>query len=133
MATLLYRLGRFSFRRKWTVIGTWLVLLVAILGGGIALGGHTYESFAIPRTESQQALDRLSAVFPSVAGASAQAVVEVPKGATVNDAIYKTAIEKMDAAIEKLPGIDSVVTPYSKYAGDSISSDGQYARSQVQF
>ncbi|MES2172258.1 MAG: MMPL family transporter [Actinomycetota bacterium] len=133
MATLLYRLGRFSFRRKWTVIGTWFVLLVAVLGGGIALGGHSSNSFVIPGTESQQALDRLSAVFPSVAGASAQAVVEVPKGATVNDAVYKTAIEKMDAAIAKLPGIDSVVTPYSPYAGDAISADQQYARSQIQF
>lgn len=133
MATLLYRLGRFSFRRKWTVIGTWFVLLVAVLGGGIALGGHSSESFVIPGTESQQALDRLSAVFPSVAGASAQAVVEVPKGATVNDAVYTAAIEKMDAAIAKLPGIDSVVTPYSQYAGNSISADKQYALSQIQF
>jgi RND superfamily putative drug exporter len=133
MATLLYRLGRFSFRRSWTVIGVWFLLIVGVLGGGIALGGHTSESFAIPGTESQSALDRLEAVFPSVAGASAQAVVEVPSGASVNDPVYKAAIIKMDDALAKIDGVNSVVNPYSKYAGDSITKNEQMARSQVQF
>ncbi|MET4781666.1 MMPL family transporter [Glaciihabitans sp. UYNi722] len=133
MATLLYRLGRFAYRRSWTVIGVWLLLLLGILGGGIALGGQTQESFAIPGTESQNALDRLDAVFPAVSGASAQAVVEVPAGASVNDPTYKAAIEKMDAAIEKIPGVDSVLSPFSEYAGGSISADTQMARTQIQF
>ena len=33
------------------------------------------DSFAIPGTESQQAIDRLAAVFPQTAGASAQLVI----------------------------------------------------------
>ena len=77
MATLLYRLGRFSFRHAWRVIGVWALLLFASLGAGVGLGGQFQESFAIPGTESQQALDRLEAVFPSVAGASATVVVVV--------------------------------------------------------
>ena len=133
MATLLYRLGRFAYRRPWRVIGVWFLLVVGILGGSIALGGQTQESFAIPGTESQTALDRLDAVFPSVAGASAQAVVEVPEGASVNDAQYKAAIEKMDTALGKIKGVDSVVSPFSKYAGSSISDDKTMARSQIQF
>ena len=133
MATLLYRLGRFAYRRPWRVIGVWFLLFVGILGGSFALGGQTQESFAIPGTESQAALDRLDAVFPSVAGASAQAVVEVPAGASVNDATYKAAIEKMDTALGKIHGVDSVVSPFSKYAGSSISTDGTMARSQIQF
>jgi RND superfamily putative drug exporter len=133
LATLLYRLGRFSYRRGWMVIGVWVVLLIAILGGGIALGGQTQESFAIPGTESQNALDKLDAVFPSVAGASAQAVYEVPAGASVNDAPYKAAIEKMATTIEKIPGVDTVISPYSPYAGKAITPNGQIARTQVQF
>ncbi|WP_349899422.1 MMPL family transporter [Parafrigoribacterium soli] len=133
MATLLYRLGRFAYRRAWTVIGVWFVLFVAILGGGFALGGQTQESFAIPGTQSQNALDRLEAVFPSVAGASAQAVYEVPAGASVNDAAYKSAIEKMATTIEKIPGVEAVVSPFNKYAGKAITSDERMARTQVQF
>ena len=115
------------------MIGVWFLLFVGILGGSFALGGQTQESFAIPGTESQAALDRLDAVFPSVAGASAQAVVEVPAGASVNDATYKAAIEKMDTALGRIHGVDSVVSPFSKYAGSSISTDGTMARSQIQF
>lgn len=133
MATLLYRLGRFSYRRAWMVIGVWVVLFIAILGGGIALGGQTQESFAIPGTESQNALDRLDAVFPSVAGASAQAVYEVPAGASVNDAPYKAAIEKMATTIEKIPGVDTVIDPYSPYAGKAITANEEMARTQIQF
>ena len=133
MATLLYRLGRFSYRRAWTVIGVWLVLVVGVLGGSIALGGQTQESFAIPGTESQTALDRLNAVFPSVAGASAQAIVVAPKGGAISDAAVTAAIEKMDAAIGRIHGIDSVISPFSKYAGNAISDNGRYARTQIQF
>lgn len=133
MATLLYRLGRFSYRRAWTVIGVWVVLFIAILGGGVALGGQTQESFAIPGTESQNALDRLDAVFPSVAGASAQAVYEVPAGASVEAAPYRTAIEKMATAIEKISGVDTVISPFNKYAGKAITPNHAMARTQVQF
>ena len=133
MATLLYRLGRFAYRRAWTVIGVWLVLFVAILGGGIALGGQTQESFVIPGTESQAALDRLEAVFPEVAGASAEAVTVAPDGASVSDPRHQAAIEKMATAIEAIPGIDSVTTPFSQYAGRAITDNKQMALTRVQF
>ncbi len=92
MATLLYRLGKFAYRRAWYVIGAWVLILVGILGGGVALGGQFDQSFSIPGTESQNALNRLEAVFPSVAGASVQVVVEAPDGATVETTADKHAI-----------------------------------------
>ncbi|MBX3098959.1 MAG: MMPL family transporter [Salinibacterium sp.] len=131
MATLLYRLGRFSYRRSWRVIGVWLLLLVATLGGGIALGGQSQESFAIPGTESQAALDRLEAVFPSVAGASATAVVVAPSGASVDD--EKAAISDLVTAIKGVPGVDSVVGPFDEYAGNAVSADTTMAIIRVQF
>ncbi len=131
MATLLYRLGRFSFRHSWRVIGVWLLLLVAILGGGIALGGQTQDSFAIPGTESQAALDRLEAVFPSVAGASATGVVVAPDGASVAD--EKATIDKLVTAIKDVPGVDSVVGPFDQYAGNAISDDKTMAIIKIQF
>jgi len=131
MATLLYRLGRFSYRHSWRVIGVWVLLLVAVLGGGLALGGQTQESFAIPGTESQSALDRLEAVFPSVAGASATAVVVAPAGASIED--EKAAIETLVTAIEDVPGIDSAMSPFDQYAGNAISDDDTMAIIKVQF
>ncbi len=133
MATLLYRLGRFSFRRPWRVLGVWFVLLAALLGGGIALGGQSQESFAIPGTESQEALDRLQAVFPEVAGASAEAVYVIPEGASASDPEYRDAIERMATAIARIQGISSVTTPFDEYAGKQLSDDGSMAITRIQF
>ena len=133
MATLLYRLGRFSFRRAWIIIGIWIVLIGTVLGGGLALGGKSADSFVIPGTESQEALDRLSAVFPQVAGASVQVVSEAPDGASVNDADVRAAIEEQATAIEKIDGVETVVTPYNEYAGYAISKDETVALTKVQF
>lgn len=133
MATLLYRLGRFSYRRPWRVIGTWFVLLVALLGGGIALGGQSQESFAIPGTESQQALDRLEAVFPEVAGASAEAVIVAPEGQKVTDPANQATIDRMADAIRDISGINSVTTPFDEYAGRQLSDDASMAITRIQF
>jgi RND superfamily putative drug exporter len=133
VATLLYRLGRFSYRHAWRVIGVWVVLLVAVLGGSVALGGETSESFAIPGTESQNALDRLEAVFPTVAGASAQAVLVAPEGDSVTEDDYAAAIEQTATAIDGIEGVESVVSPFSEYAGEAVSDDERMAIVRVQF
>lgn len=133
MATLLYRLGRFSYRHAWKVLVVWALAFVGILGGGIALGGQTQESFAIPGTESQNALDRLEAVFPSVAGASAQVVLVAADGGTVTDDASTAVIDDLVAQIERIPGIDSVISPFSEYAGEAVSDDESMAIVRVQF
>jgi len=133
MATLLYRLGRFSYRRAWPVIGVWLVLFVGILGGGFGLGGQTQESFAIPGTESQDALDRLDAVFPQVAGASAQAIIVAPDGSSITGDRFAEPIAEMVSSIADVDGIDSAIGPFDEYAGVAVTDDEQMARIQVQF
>ncbi len=133
MATLLYRLGRFSYRRPWRVILVWLILLVGILGSGIALGGQTQDSFDIPGTESQEALDRLEAVFPSVAGASSQVVLVAQDGDSVLDDSAVKAIDELVIAIAKIDGIDSAVSPFSEFAGEAVTADESMAIIRVQF
>ena len=70
-------------RRAWLVITTWALVVVAVLGGGLALGGQFDETFTITGTESQEALDTLDALFPEVSGASAQAVSSLVSICTV--------------------------------------------------
>jgi putative drug exporter of the RND superfamily len=133
VATLLYRLGRFSYRHPWRMVAVWLILMIGILGGGVALGGKTNDSFAIPGTESQNAIDRLAAVFPSAAGASAQVVVEVPTGADIENQPYRAAIDELVAKAAKVPGVDSASSPFGKYASDAVSSNKTAAIIAVQF
>ncbi|WP_022891739.1 MMPL family transporter [Agromyces subbeticus] len=133
MALLLHRIGRFAFRRAWYVIVAWVLALGALLGAGLGLGGQLQDSFAIPGTESQTAIDQLAAVFPQTAGASAKAVVEAPDGASVESPSYRDAIEAMEAELEQVDGIASVLGPFDEYAGDQISSDDRTAYLQLQF
>jgi RND superfamily putative drug exporter len=133
VATLLYRLGRFSFRHPWRMIAVWLILMIGILGGGVALGGKTNDSFAIPGTESQNAIDRLAAVFPSAAGASAQIVMTVPDGASVEKEPYRSAIDDLVARAAKVSGVDNASSPFGKYSSDAISANKTAAIVQVQF
>jgi putative drug exporter of the RND superfamily len=133
VATLLYRLGAFSFRHPWRTLAVWLILVIGILGGGVALGGKTNDSFAIPGTESQNAIDRLEAVFPSAAGASAQIVVTVPSGTSVENEPYRGAINELVTRAAAVHGVDSASSPFGKYSSDAISTNKTAAIIAVQF
>ena len=133
MALLLHRIGRAAFRRAWLVVVAWVVALTALVGGGIALGGQLQESYAIPGTESQDAIDQLDAVFPQTAGASAKAVVEAPDGGSVEDPDSRAAIADMERELERVDGVASVLGPFDEYAGDQVSDDARTAYIQVQF
>ena len=67
MANLLYRLGWFAYRRRRLVAAIWAVALVLIAAGAVTLGGRTVDAFAVPETESQQALDDLNGTCPNPA------------------------------------------------------------------
>lgn len=133
MALLLFRIGRFSYRHPWRVLVTWLVLLGAALGLGLGLGGSMRESFDIPGTESQAALDRLASVFPQTAGASASVIAITPDGASIEATDAQNAIAGAVTALEGVDGVESVVSPFSEYATDAVSADGRAAIIRVQF
>jgi RND superfamily putative drug exporter len=81
MATFLYRLGRFSFRRRKLLL-LWVAVLAALGAGAATLSGPTSNTFAIPGTEAQKAIDLLGERFPQVAanGATARVVFAAPDG-----------------------------------------------------
>lgn len=66
MASLLFRLGRFSFRHKWWVIATWLLALVVVAGLVGALKPKFAQDFDLPGTDSGTATSQLQQYFPKV-------------------------------------------------------------------
>ena len=46
MALFLYRLGLFSYRRRWLVVSLWLAVLVAVGGSAAAFHGTLSKSSA---------------------------------------------------------------------------------------
>ncbi|MFI5062349.1 MAG: hypothetical protein ACHP7F_12945, partial [Actinomycetales bacterium] len=71
MSSLLYSIGRWAFRARKLVVSLWIILLVVLGTGAVLFNQGTDNTFSIPGTESQDALDTLSRTFPQVSGTSA--------------------------------------------------------------
>jgi len=132
MATLLFRLGRFAYKRALLVVIAWVLLAAGALAGGIGLGGQLQDSYAIPGTESQKAIDLLSAVFPQTAGASAEIVVQDAHGANLK-AADGPLIEKVVNRLNDVKGVEQALSPYGKYATAAVSQSGSTVIIAVQF
>jgi RND superfamily putative drug exporter len=133
VSTILYTLGRWSFRHPWRVLVSWLLLL-ALAGGGAALFMKgTDNTFSIPGTESQAGLEQLGRTFPQVSGTNAQFIVVAAPGDAVTDDAYRTSIESTIASIEDLDGVLAVTDPYDDAISGSISDDESAAIVRMQF
>ncbi|MBE8520245.1 MMPL family transporter [Amycolatopsis sp. H6(2020)] len=132
MATFLYRLGRFSFRRRALVAAVWAAVLVALGLGALTLSSQLSNSVTIPGTESQRAIDQLTEKFPqaNAGGATARVVIEAPAGTTVTDAKGKAAVEALVGQLKTAPKVAAVVDPFQ---AQSISPDRRVALAQVSY
>jgi RND superfamily putative drug exporter len=130
MASRLYALGGFSYRRRRLVAVLWLLVLVALGAGAGALKGEYSTQFTIPGTESQQAIDTLQSRFPQAGldAATANVVLAAPKGRTVAE--YKTAVASLLAEAKKGPHVVSVADPFALQA---VSKDGRIAVARVTY
>lgn len=132
MATFLYRLGRFSFRRRRLVALLWVGLLVLFAVGAATLKGPTSNDFSIPGTESQKAIDLLKDRMPqaSADGATARVVFAAPAGRTLTEPSAKAAVERVVGKLRSAPQVASAVDPYGAKA---VSPDGRIAYTQVTY
>src|SRR5690242_13480989 len=116
MATLLYRLGRASFRHRRAVGALWLVVLAALAVGALTLRGETGNNFTMPGTESQRAIDALQHEFPEASGASGVIVVQAPAGKTLQDPALAGAVMGLVKEANGLPGVLAAVDPFQAKA-----------------
>lgn len=129
MATYLYRLGRFAFRRRRFVVLIWLGLLAAGIVGAVTLSGPTANGFSIPGTESQRAADLLNERFPQAGAddATARIVFQAPAGQKLTDSPQvRQTLDRIAAA----PQVARVLDPFSAKA---ISADGRTGYAQVTY
>ncbi|WP_226436711.1 MMPL family transporter [Rhodococcus yananensis] len=112
MATYLYRLGKFAYRRKGAVLSFWIALLVLFGVGSATLAGPTTDSFSLPGTPAQNAQDLMADRFPSaddpMNGLSARFVFAAPEGQTLDDPENMAAVDEVLAAVR---GLDRVSEP----------------------
>lgn len=129
MSSFLYQFGRVLARRRRWVVVAWLVVLV-LAGCGAIFNKGTDDTFAVPGTQSQNALDHLGRVFPEVSGASAQMVIVAPPGVDVRT----VAAAPTAAAITQLTNVDqvaAVINPFDPTAGNAAPAGGPQPRVQA--
>ena len=105
------KLGRFSFRRRWTVLGAWLTVLVVAFALAGSLGTANDSAFDIPASESKNGFETLDTYFGGLgSGWSGSIVFRAEQGVADAD-VTATMTELFDRVAE----IDDVTitSPYS--------------------
>jgi RND superfamily putative drug exporter len=123
-------LGRYAFRKKYTVIAIWLIAFIAITGLSQVIGSKFSDSFSLPGTDSSKALALLGKAFPNQAGDSESMVFHVANG-TVNDPAIKSAMQQVFAKVSTIPSVGAVKSPFDPAGFMQISRDGKTAYASV--
>lgn len=136
MASLLYRVGKFSYRRWWAVIAAWIVAAIALSMWGSAVSKPFKDSFELPDSPSVAAQDEIVKKFPETekqVGQPATVVVQSPDGQRLDGGDHHAAIERMVAKLRQVPQLTpdaraAVVDPTQGAAAtQTLSADGTVA------
>ncbi|TDC64270.1 MMPL family transporter [Streptomyces hainanensis] len=132
MATFLYRLGQFSFRRRRLVALIWVALLAVAGVGAATASSSASTSITIPGTEAQRAFDLLNERFPgtSADGATARVVFQAQDG-DLTDAADRAAVEQVVGQLAT--GSEHVLGVVDPFQAQAVSEDGATAYAQVSY
>ncbi|MEV4685952.1 MMPL family transporter [Microbacterium sp. LWH3-1.2] len=133
MSTLLYALGRWTYRHPWRVLVSWLLLLLIALGFAAPHLGGTDNSFTIPGTEAQEGIELLDRSFPQASGTSAQLVIVTADGDRIDEEPYAGAIDDTVAHLEDLDAVLAVTDPFNEMVTGMVSDDESAAIIRLQF
>src|SRR4051794_1925932 len=122
MTAVLYGVARFCARRRFVVLGVWLLLAVALVGVSQRLGDRTNDNLTLPGTDSQRATDTLAKSFANQANGSSPIVLHVRSG-KLSDSKYSSAVNEAAADVAKAPDVASVVNPLTSQGASALSKD----------
>lgn len=124
MSDALSRLARFCFSRRWLVLAGWVAIVV--ISGVLAATfmKQPADTFEIPGTEAQQAIERLEREFPGSGGAQVSFVFAAPKEQSITQ--YLPKVQATLEQIKQSPAVASVTDLQSLAATQA----GQEAISQ---
>ncbi|MFE9679701.1 MMPL family transporter [Streptomyces sp. NPDC006259] len=132
MATFLYTLGRFAFRRRHFVALIWVALLTLAGVGAASAPTPGTTSFSMPGTEAQKAFDLLEQRFPgaSADGGTGRIVFKAPEGEKMTDAGNRATVAK---TVKELSDGSEVVSVTDPFTTDAVSEDGTVAYTSVKY
>jgi RND superfamily putative drug exporter len=119
--SLLRRLATRCYRRRRSVLGAWVLLVVALVGIAGTAAGEFDNNFDLPGSESQDAFDLLEERgFADRAGTTIQVVVDAAAG--VDDPAVRAGFEALLADIAERVDDVEVVSPYAPGGEQQIAS-----------
>jgi putative drug exporter of the RND superfamily len=121
------RLAAWSYRRRWSALVLWVVVLAGVTVASQAVGSDYHNDFSLPGTESQRALDTLRAHAPAQAGDTVQVVVQDPGG--VQAPSTRARVAAMLDDLRGLPHVADVRSPYDDAI--AVSRDGTIAYATI--
>jgi RND superfamily putative drug exporter len=108
-------------------VAVWLAALVVILGIGVAAGSSFNTNLSLPDTDSQAAVTLLTKNFPAVSGEDDQVVIQATHAATIQSGPVRTAVTAALAKVARVPGVETVASPYANGGAEQISRSGTVA------
>ncbi len=123
MSSVLSMLGRWAYRARVLVVVCWAVAIAVLFSVAALVGTGTDNTYRIPGTESQEALDALARTFPQVAGSSAQLIAVAPDGGDVTQSDFEADVAASIDAISGIPQVSSVSNPYDTPGSANIAED----------
>ena len=122
MTGVLYRLARFCVRRRFVVLGVWLVVTIALVAVSHSLGDNTNDNLSLPGTDSQQATDVLKRSFPPQANGTSPIVLHAKSG-KLTDQNNANAVNQGAANLSKNKDVAAVVNPLTPQGASALSKD----------
>lgn len=130
VARWLHSLGAGAARRPWTVVLTWLVLLVLGVAGYLGLGGELSPQVTLPGTPTAQVADQLAAEFPDASGGSGTVVFHADDGSALT-ADQRAEISDVLERVADVDGVRGTVDPFATEE-QRAEQAGQLASGQAQ-
>jgi putative drug exporter of the RND superfamily len=122
-------LARWCYRHAWTVVATWVLLLVGVNALAGVVGAAFDSSFGGTDSESGRGFETLETYFPGAGSQLGGSIVfEAEQG--VNDPEVVAAMTAMFDEAGTIDGV-TIVSPYSEFGVGQISDDGTIAFAQV--
>jgi RND superfamily putative drug exporter len=112
--------GRASARHRFAVIGTWLLLVGALVTCARVVGTPTDNDVSLPGTDAQ--LVRDLTVTPAVTGSTGTVILVAPGGRLDDDARAAT-LAATSASLERAPHVTQARPPST--SDGSLSADGR--------
>ncbi|MDK8896220.1 MMPL family transporter [Corynebacterium sp. MSK006] len=104
MAELLFKMGRWSFRRKWVVLATWLIILGAVAGAAVGFSKPFSSQFSIGNAPSIEATKLMMENFPEAGNPADAATVNLvfatTDGSRLDEEHNKETIDDVVGAVE---------------------------------